>query len=79
MTSSVPDVALQALRRGRPAPCPGPHVCDHSDLEHYAFDRGVRDGEAGVEHCPYKRPVLREAWFTGQSSGKLNRPSKGAR
>lgn len=49
--------------------------CGHSELEHKAFDRGVRDGETGilVECCPYKRESLIDAWENGHSVGEINR------
>ena len=59
------------MKRKIPSPCKG--GCEHSDLEHHAFDRGVRDGEAGVDENPYTRFALRDAWFTGHSVGQSNR------
>jgi hypothetical protein len=58
-----------------PPPCP--HGCDHTDDEHRAFDRGVRDGRAGVDENPYLnsysyRLSLVEAWATGHSVGMLD-------
>jgi ribosome modulation factor len=57
----------------KPAPCPG--GCDHSDKEHRAFDRGVAAGEAGEDEAanPYVAYILRHAWITGHSVGRLNR------
>lgn len=57
-------------------PCPG--GCDHTDREHKAFDRGVRDGEAGKDqHAnPYNDSSLRGAWSAGQSVGESNRGVK---
>lgn len=40
-----------------------------------AFDRGVRDGENGVDMhaCPYYSHNLKEVWRTGHSVGEINR------
>lgn len=58
-------------------PC-RPDGCEHSDLAHKAFDRGQREGEAGVHMWdnPYKRIALAEAWKTGQSVGELDREAE---
>jgi ribosome modulation factor len=55
----------------QPAACPD--GCDHSVAEHAAFDRGVRDGEAGRDDVPpYKRREMRDAWLAGHSVGVIN-------
>jgi len=56
-----------------PAACPG--GCDHTDLEHVAFDAGIAAGEAGkkAECCPYEDFSLQEDWLTGHSVGEANR------
>ncbi len=59
-----------------PPPCP--NGCDHTVEEHEAFDRGVKDGGAGVEWeaptqytLPSKESLL-EAWQSGCSVGQIN-------
>lgn len=56
-------------------PCPG--GCDHSDIEHQAFDAGVAAGERGEDDLPAEyrddESILSEAWFTGNSVGLGNR------
>lgn len=41
--------------------------CDHTEVEHEAFDRGVDDGENGVTVNPYSTFDLREIWRIGRS------------
>lgn len=53
----------------KPPPCP--ISCQHTEIEHYAFDKGVVDGRARKEIAenPYQRRALRRAWLMGHSVG----------
>jgi ribosome modulation factor len=53
----------------KPEECHG--GCTHTDVEHRAFDRGVKAGQRGahIEDNPYKQQNLAEAWMSGQSVG----------
>lgn len=48
--------------------------CNHTAMEHIAFDRGVVAGECGdsVDSCPYTVAGLRSDWLSGHSVGVLN-------
>lgn len=41
-----------------------------------AHARGVRDGRAGREACPYRTRSLREAYWIGFAMGKLDAAAK---
>jgi hypothetical protein len=57
---------IAAVRRRRVLSCrPGP--CDHTQLQHDAFDLGVADGEAGSMVNPFADPLERDAWESGHS------------
>lgn len=57
-----------------PAACP--NGCNHTVEEHEAFDRGVKDGESGVDcEAPFEYTdtcSLFDAWQSGYSVGKIN-------
>ena len=53
-----------------------PKKCGHTEHEHKAFDAGLWAGENGLEESAcILRGELLEAWLTGHSVGKLNRPN----
>lgn len=64
--------AFLEQRESAPSPCGSD--CDHTVVEHYAFDQGVGAGENGVdeEENPYGDGELSEAWLSGYSVGVLN-------
>jgi len=52
-----------------------PPNCGHTEMEHDAFDWGLKDGEnGGASAIPakYQSPSLREAYNAGMSVGMLN-------
>lgn len=46
--------------------------CGHSNLEHKAFDQGLKDGERGMFQCPIIDKRLKQHWLNGNSVGALN-------
>ena len=78
----------QSSQRSRLSPARGSALscgpdCGHTELEHRAFDLGLRDGERGKsERIPrgYRwHDFLKEAWLTGHSVGTLNRRAQNRR
>jgi len=73
------DTQMPSGPGGRSAvPCSGgcPPDCGHSEMEHYAFDAGLSEGErSGVlQRTPevFHESNLREAFNAGQSVGIMN-------
>lgn len=55
-----------------------PPNCGHTEREHEAFDRGVRDGRNDLNDCPFDDAELITVWLIGHSVGELDREAEEA-